>query len=57
MNRILLVSALTLVVVGMLFAQGFGDKPPVIMAPAGNVQLRFGSVVPVSSSATVTSTL
>ena len=43
MKRTLLVSALTLVVVGMLFAQGFGDKPPVIMAPAGNVQLRAGA--------------
>ena len=43
MKRTLAVAALTMFVAGLLFAQGFGDKPPVIMAPVGTVQLRAGA--------------
>lgn len=43
MKRTLAVCALTLGIAGLLFAQSFGDKSPVIMAPAGTVQLRAGA--------------
>lgn len=31
-----------LLLAGLLLAQGFGDKPPVEMAPVGNVQVKAG---------------
>ena len=33
---------------GVLLAQGFGDKPPVVVAPIGNVQVKAGASKDVS---------
>jgi len=34
--------AILLLLASLVFAQGFGDKPPVEMAPVGNVQVKAG---------------
>jgi hypothetical protein len=38
----------TFLLAGFLLAQGFGDKPPVELAPIGNVQVKAGSTKNVS---------
>jgi hypothetical protein len=40
--------AAALLLAGWALAQGFGDKPPVILAPVGNVQVRAGASKEVS---------
>jgi len=43
MRRVAKVGIGTLLLTGLLWAQGMGDKPPVIMAPVGNLQVKAGA--------------
>ena len=48
MRRSAVVFLAPLLLAGLLPAQGFGDKPPVEIAPVGNVQVKAGSSKTVS---------
>ena len=48
MRRVTALVAATLLLAGWALSQGFGDKPPVIFAPVGNVQVRAGASKEVS---------
>jgi len=43
MSRARAFPLVTLLLAGVLLAQGFGDKPPVVVAPIGNVQMKTGA--------------
>jgi len=48
MRRAWAASAAMVLLAGVLLAQGFGDKPPVVVAPIGNVQMKAGASKSVS---------
>lgn len=48
MRQMTALAAAALLLAGWALAQGFGDKPPVILAPVGNVQVRAGASKEVS---------
>ncbi len=48
MRRMTALAAAALLLAGWALAQGFGDKPPVVLAPVGNVQMHAGASKEVS---------